>query len=78
MKELNLTQAYITGDNNHIKIIAIGNIFKEMSQVKRQQIVYKPLINMITEKNLHAISIISYTDEEWDKNNTSIDNSYHA
>lgn len=64
---LNLEKAHVTGDSNHLKIIAIGNIFKSVSQVKRQQMVYTPLINMITQKHIHAVSIISYTPEEWEK-----------
>jgi len=67
IKELNLEKIYITGDSNHIKIIAIGEIFQGMTQVKRQQIVYTPLINMIIEKHIHAVSIKSYTSEEWTK-----------
>ncbi|QCI20519.1 BolA family transcriptional regulator [Buchnera aphidicola (Brachycaudus cardui)] len=78
IKHLNLQQAYITGDSNHIKIIVIGNIFKGISQVKRQQIVYTPLINMITQKQIHAVSIMSYTIEEWEKNNKNIDYSDYA
>ncbi|QCI16053.1 BolA family protein [Buchnera aphidicola] len=68
IKELNLTETYITGDENHIKIVAIGEVFRGVSQVKRQQMVYIPLINMITEKHIHAVSIITHTPEEWKKN----------
>lgn len=75
--ELNLKEAYITGDSNHIKIIVIGDIFKGKSQVKRQQIVYAPLINMIAKQHIHAISIVAYTAEEWKKNNKKIKNSIH-
>ena len=67
IKKLGLTKISIEGDNQHIKIIAVGNIFKGMSPVKRQQIVYAPLIEMITEKHIHAVSIMSYTNEEWEK-----------
>ncbi|QFQ32205.1 BolA family protein [Buchnera aphidicola] len=66
-KKLNLEKIYATGDNNHIKIIAVGDIFKGISQVKRQQIIYAPLISMITEKKIHALSITTYTTEEWKK-----------
>ncbi|WP_422667299.1 BolA family protein [Buchnera aphidicola] len=68
-QKLNLQKIYITGDENHIKIIAIGNIFKDLSPVKKQQIIYSPLMNMIVEKHIHAISIESYTLEEWNKKN---------
>lgn len=67
MKKLNLKEIYITGDDKHIKIIAIGNVFIGLSSVKKQQIVYEPLIDMITEKHIHAVSIITYTNEEWKK-----------
>ncbi|QCI25587.1 BolA family transcriptional regulator [Buchnera aphidicola (Sitobion avenae)] len=67
VNRLNLEKAFVTGDTNHIKIIAIGNIFKGITQVKRQQIVYKPLINMISEKQIHAVSIVTYTPQEWEK-----------
>ncbi|QCI17200.1 BolA family transcriptional regulator [Buchnera aphidicola (Aphis helianthi)] len=66
-KKLNLKEIYITGDSNHIKIIAIGDIFKGNSQVKRQQIIYAPLIDIITEKKIHALSITTYTIDEWKK-----------
>ncbi|QIE02086.1 BolA/IbaG family iron-sulfur metabolism protein [Buchnera aphidicola] len=69
INKLNLTKIYVTGDNNHINIIAIGDIFKNISSVKRQQIVYEPLINIITEKYIHAVSITAYTNDEWEKTN---------
>ncbi|QCI25018.1 BolA/IbaG family iron-sulfur metabolism protein [Buchnera aphidicola (Rhopalosiphum padi)] len=66
-EKLNLKDIYVTEDNNHYKITAIGNIFKGLTQVKRQQTIYHPLVDMITENKIHAISIKSYTLEEWDK-----------
>ncbi|CAL4324190.1 Acid stress protein IbaG [Buchnera aphidicola (Protaphis terricola)] len=66
-EQLNLNKIYVKGDNNHIQIIAIGDIFKNTSQVKRQQIIYSPLISMIQENKIHAISITTYTLKEWEK-----------
>ncbi|ANZ22589.1 hypothetical protein ATN01_01905 [Buchnera aphidicola (Diuraphis noxia)] len=73
--ELNLTETYVTGDNNHIKIIVIGDIFIGMSEVQRQKIVYTPLMKMITKQHIHAISIFSYTCKEWKKHNKHNNNS---
>lgn len=67
LKKLDLIKTYVTGDNQHMTIIAIGRIFKGMSSVKRQQTVYAPLIKMIREKQIHAVSINAYTNEEWEK-----------
>ncbi|QCI22828.1 BolA family protein [Buchnera aphidicola] len=74
--KLNLKKTYITGDRNFIKITAIGDIFKGRTQVKRQQIVYTPLINMIKEKHIHAVSITAYTPEEWEKNDKKNNSDY--
>ncbi|QCI18353.1 BolA family transcriptional regulator [Buchnera aphidicola (Aphis nasturtii)] len=71
-QKLTLEKIYATGDSNHIKIIAVGDIFKGMNQVKRQQIIYSPLINMIIEKKIHAVSITTYTIEEWKKNKKNL------
>lgn len=69
--ELNLKKVYVTEKNNHFEITAIGDIFKGSSQVKRQQIIYKPLIDMIKKNKIHAISIKSYTLDEWKKINNN-------
>lgn len=64
---LSLKEIYVTGDSNHINIIAVGEIFTGMSEVKRQQSIYTPLISDIIEKKIHAVSIRSYTPKEWNK-----------
>jgi len=66
-KKINLDKIYITENNNHFQITAISDIFKGLTQVKRQQIIYTPLMNMIAENKIHAISISSYTLEEWNQ-----------
>ncbi|HXK00472.1 MAG TPA: BolA/IbaG family iron-sulfur metabolism protein [Buchnera sp. (in: enterobacteria)] len=64
---LSLQEIYVTGDSNHTDIIAVGEIFTGMSEVTRQQSIYKPLISDIMEKKIHAVSIKSYTPKEWNK-----------
>ncbi|QCI24441.1 BolA/IbaG family iron-sulfur metabolism protein [Buchnera aphidicola (Muscaphis stroyani)] len=63
----NLKEIHVTGDENHFKIIAVGSVFKGKSTVKRQQMIYEPLIDLITQKKIHAVSIVAYTFEEWEK-----------
>ncbi|CAL4043422.1 BolA family protein [Buchnera aphidicola] len=67
MNTLSLKEIYVKGDSNLIKIIAIGEIFTGMSEVKRQQSIYTPLISYILEKKIHAVSIKSYSPKEWNK-----------
>ncbi|MCW5196675.1 BolA family transcriptional regulator [Buchnera aphidicola (Pemphigus obesinymphae)] len=67
MNSLALQEIYVTGDSNHIKIIAVGEIFTGMSEVKRQQSIYTSLMSDIIEKKIHAITIKSYSPKEWNK-----------
>ncbi|MCW5197183.1 BolA family protein [Buchnera aphidicola] len=71
MKTIPLDKLYVTGDNNHIKIVAIGKIFEGINNVQKQQIIYKPLTKYIIEKKIHAISIHTFTLKEWKKKNTT-------
>ncbi|CAL4322215.1 BolA family protein [Buchnera aphidicola] len=66
-KAVELNNIYIIGDLNHIKIIAIGNIFIGMNNVQKQQIIYKPITKYIMKKKIHAISIYTFTLKEWEK-----------
>ncbi|HMI76813.1 MAG TPA: BolA/IbaG family iron-sulfur metabolism protein [Buchnera sp. (in: enterobacteria)] len=68
LEKLSLQDIYVTGDSNHIDIIAIGNIFINMNEVQKQQTIYTPLMKYILEKKIHAISIKTYSIESWNKN----------
>ncbi|XRX42780.1 MAG: BolA family protein [Buchnera aphidicola (Eriosoma harunire)] len=72
IKSIDLKNIYVTGDNNHIEIIAIGDIFLNMSKVKRQQTIYLPLMQYFSNQLIHAISIKTYTTTEWIKQKNKI------
>jgi acid stress-induced BolA-like protein IbaG/YrbA len=62
---LGLTEVHVTGDGSHFQIIAISDQFADMSRVKRQQFVYTPLAQKIAEGQMHAISIKTFTEQQW-------------
>jgi len=62
-----LEKVEITGNKNHIIIYAVGKIFINMSATQRQQLIYSPLINLISNKHIHAITINAYSPKEWKK-----------
>lgn len=54
----------------HFKIIIVSEDFKQKSQIKIHQEIYKQLQSEMGEKfenKLHAVSIVSKTPEEWEK-----------
>jgi acid stress-induced BolA-like protein IbaG/YrbA len=62
---LGLTEAHVTGDGSHFQVIAISDQFGDMSRVKRQQFVYAPLAEKIAEGQMHAVSIKTFTEQQW-------------
>ncbi|WP_343182395.1 BolA/IbaG family iron-sulfur metabolism protein [Buchnera aphidicola] len=65
IKHVELKKLYIEGNEDHIDITAIGNIFNGISNIKRQQLIYKPITKYILEKKIHAITIHTFTEQEW-------------
>lgn len=67
LENVQLSNIYLKGDNNHIHIIAIGDIFIGMKNIQKQQIIYKPLTKYIIKKKIHAVTIDTFTNQEWEK-----------
>ncbi|QCI26049.1 BolA/IbaG family iron-sulfur metabolism protein [Buchnera aphidicola] len=66
-KHVQLKELYLTGDKNYIHIIAVGEIFNHLTNLERQKIIYQPLTCYIIKKKIHAITIDTFTPEEWYK-----------
>ena len=65
MGALALQEVHVTGDGSHFQVIAVGELFGELSRVKKQQTVYAPLMAYIADNRIHAVSIKTFTPEEW-------------
>lgn len=61
------TDAEITveGDGYHYQIVIVSDSFSELNRVKRTQKVYQALAEHIQSGDLHALSIQTYTVQEW-------------
>ncbi|RKS84699.1 acid stress-induced BolA-like protein IbaG/YrbA [Orbus hercynius] len=65
---LSLHEVHVmTEDNSHFQVIAVGDIFADLSRVKKQQAVYAPLAQFIADNSIHALSIKTYTPTEWQR-----------
>ncbi|ELR66356.1 YrbA protein [Photobacterium marinum] len=62
---LELDEIIVKGDGSHYEVIAVGAIFEGMSRVKKQQAIYAPLMANIAANDIHALSIKTFTPEEW-------------
>lgn len=64
-KALSLDELQVTFDGSQCKIIAVADFFGDLSRVKRQQAVYAPLAPAINEGTIHAVTIKTFTKEQW-------------
>jgi len=60
-----------TGSESHFKLIVVSDLFKDLSNVKRHQLVYRSLDKIMDE--IHALSIHAFDENEYNKNPVVID-----
>lgn len=62
---LSLDDVVVRASGNHFEIIAVGELFAGKRPVQKQQLVYGPLSEKIADGTLHAVSIKTFTPDEW-------------
>lgn len=55
----------VQNDGNRFLVVAIGERFGELNRVKRQQLIYSHLDDLLAEGAIHALTIRAMTPEEW-------------
>ncbi|WP_417665923.1 BolA family protein [Pseudidiomarina sp.] len=64
---IDVSEVLVKLDGGHANITVVGELFGELSRVKKQQVVYAPLKEWIASGELHAVSIRTYTPTEWQR-----------
>ena len=59
------TEAHVEGDGAHFTAIVISPAFAGASRVARQQMVYNTVHEQLMDGTLHALSLKTFTPEEW-------------
>ena len=62
---IELDELHVKFDGSQCAVIAVADVFGELSRVKRQQAVYACLNEYIADGRLHAVSIVAKTPAEW-------------
>jgi acid stress-induced BolA-like protein IbaG/YrbA len=57
----------VSGDGYHFEAIVVASQFAGLAKVKRQQLVYQALNEMITTGKIHALNIKAFDPTEWEK-----------
>ncbi|MEL0628705.1 BolA family protein [Psychromonas aquatilis] len=66
-KALTLDVCIVKGEGNTFQVIAVSDMFTDMSRVKKQQAIYAPLADEIASNAIHALTIKALTPDEWQK-----------
>jgi len=72
--QLNIAQGMATehlsvvGDGHHFEAVVVSDAFAGKNRVQRHQLVYQTLGERMREE-IHALSMKTYTPEEWQKQN---------
>ena len=61
------SEVSVKGDGSHFDAVVVGEVFADLSAVKQQQLVYATVVDKITSGQVHALSIKTYTPQEWEK-----------
>jgi len=62
----------VDGDGRHFNAIVISPDFSGKNRVEKQQLVYATLQQQIADGTLHAISIKTFTPDEWQNHNKEL------
>lgn len=64
---LNESEAHVEGDGAHFMACVVCPAFAGKSRIEKQQIVYDTVRAQLLDGTLHALSVKTFTPEEWDK-----------
>jgi acid stress-induced BolA-like protein IbaG/YrbA len=64
-EQLQLTEVRVSAEGSHYAVTAVGTCFADVSRVKQQQMVYAPIMAAIADGSIHAVSIKTFTPEQW-------------
>lgn len=64
---LSLDELHVSFDGSQAKIIAVSDMFEDMSRVKKQQTVFAPLSEAIKDGTIHAVTVKTFTTEQWQR-----------
>jgi len=65
------SEAFVEGDGAHFTAIVISPQFVDKSRIQKQQFVNDTVKKQLMDGSLHALSIKTYTPDEWEKFNIS-------
>ncbi len=64
---LTLDELHVKFDGSQCSVVAVDDMFAELSRVKRQQVVFAPLAEVIKAGSIHAVTVKTFTKAQWQR-----------
>jgi acid stress-induced BolA-like protein IbaG/YrbA len=61
------SEAHVEGDGAHFTAVVVCPAFIGKSRIQKQQLVYDTVRVQLLDGTLHALSVKTFTPEEWEK-----------
>ena len=61
------SQVITSGEGGNFEVTVISDVFNGLMPVKRQQLVYQCVNEQIANGSIHALTIKTYTQTQWQK-----------
>ncbi|ART80821.1 BolA family protein [Oceanisphaera avium] len=58
-------EIYVKSEGTHVQVIAVAPEFNELSRLKREQAIKRPLAELIADNTIHALTVKTFTPEQW-------------
>lgn len=62
---LTLDELQVKFDGSQCSVVAVADMFADLSRVKRQQVVFAALADAIKEGSIHAVTVKTFTTAQW-------------
>ena len=64
---LELDELQVKFDGSQCSVIAVADMFGDLSRVKRQHVITKVLADSIANGSIHAVSVKTFTNAQWQR-----------
>lgn len=64
---LTLDELHVKFDGSQCSVVAVADMFGDLSRIKRQQVVFATLADAIKDGSIHAVTVKTFTKEQWQR-----------
>ena len=62
-----LDELQVKFDGSQCSVVAVADMFGDLSRVKRQQVVFATLADAIKDGSIHAVTVKTFTTAQWQR-----------